>query len=153
MNYCIHYLFPASHDEAIKSKHFPRNWPFVPVTAEFPLQKPVTRIFDVFFDLRLNKRLNKQRWAWWFQTPSHSLWRHCNGYCRWVVASYITWITGSSHDDVIKWKHFPRYWPFVRGIHRSRWTPHTKASDAELWCFLWSALVIWDAIVVIMASM
>ena len=23
------------------------------------------------------------------------------------------------HDDVIKWKHFPRKWPFVRGIHRS----------------------------------
>ena len=23
------------------------------------------------------------------------------------------------HDDVIKWKHFPRYWSFVRGIHRS----------------------------------
>ena len=22
------------------------------------------------------------------------------------------------HDDVIKWKHFPRYWPFVLGIHR-----------------------------------
>ena len=43
------------------------------------------------------------------------------------------------HDDVIKWKHFPRYWPFVRGIHRSRWNNRTKASDAELWCFLWSA--------------
>ena len=42
-------------------------------------------------------------------------------------------------DDVIKWKHFPRYWPFVRGIHRSRWIPRTKASDAELWCFLSSA--------------
>ena len=39
------------------------------------------------------------------------------------------------HDDVIKWKHFPRNWPFVRGIHRSRWFPHTKASDADLWCF------------------
>ena len=26
------------------------------------------------------------------------------------------------HDDVIKWKHFPRYWPFARGIHRS-WCP------------------------------
>ena len=26
---------------------------------------------------------------------------------------------GLFHDDVIKWKHFPRYWPFVRGIHRS----------------------------------
>ena len=44
------------------------------------------------------------------------------------------------HDDVIKWRHFPRYWPFVRGIHRSRWIPHTKASDAELCCFLWSVL-------------
>ena len=43
------------------------------------------------------------------------------------------------HDDVIKWKLFPRYWPFVRGIHRSRWIPRTKASDAGLWCFLWSA--------------
>ena len=30
-----------------------------------------------------------------------------------------TWINFSRHDDVIKWKHFPRYWPFVRGIHRS----------------------------------
>ena len=39
------------------------------------------------------------------------------------------------HDGVIKWKHFLRYWPFVRGIHRSRWIPHTKASDAELWFF------------------
>ena len=26
----------------------------------------------------------------------------------------------SWHDDVIKWNHFPRYWPFVRGIHRSQ---------------------------------
>ena len=25
----------------------------------------------------------------------------------------------TQHDDVIKWKHYPRYWPFVRGIHRS----------------------------------
>ena len=40
------------------------------------------------------------------------------------------------HDDVIKWKHFPRYWPFVRGIHRSRWIPRTKASDADFDVFL-----------------
>ena len=39
---------------------------------------------------------------------------------------------------MIKWKHFPRYWPFVWGIHWSRWIPCTKASDAELWCFIWS---------------
>ena len=31
-----------------------------PVTGEFPLQRPVTRIFGAFFDLRLNKRLGKQ---------------------------------------------------------------------------------------------
>ena len=31
-----------------------------PVTGEFPSQRPVTRSFDVFFDLRLNKRLSKQ---------------------------------------------------------------------------------------------
>ena len=38
------------------------------------------------------------------------------------------------HDDVIKWKHLPRYWPFVQGIHRSPVNSRTKASDAELWC-------------------
>ena len=50
-----------------------------PVTGEFPSQRPVTRSFDVFFDLRLNKRLSKQSRRWWFETPSCSLWRHCNG--------------------------------------------------------------------------
>ena len=50
-----------------------------PVTGEFPSQRPVTRSFDVFLDLRLNKRLSKQSWGWWFETPSCSLWRHCNG--------------------------------------------------------------------------
>ena len=43
-----------------------------------PTQMPVTRSFDVFFDLRLNKRLRKQWWGWWFETPSRPLWRHCN---------------------------------------------------------------------------
>ena len=37
-----------------------------PVAGEFPPQRPVTRSFDVFFDLRLNKRLSKQLWGWWF---------------------------------------------------------------------------------------
>ena len=46
--------------------------------GEFPTQRPVTRSFDVFFDLRLNKRLDKQPWGWWFETPSWSLWRQCN---------------------------------------------------------------------------
>ena len=49
-----------------------------PVTGEFPAHRPVTRIFYVFFDLRLNKRLSKQPWGWWFET--WSLWRHGNGH-------------------------------------------------------------------------
>ena len=44
------------------------------------------------------------------------------------------------HDDVIQWNHFPRYWPFVRGIHRLPVNYLTKTSDAELWCFLWLRL-------------
>ena len=48
------------------------------VTAEFPAQRPVTRSFDVFFDRRLNKRLSKQWWCWWFEMLSRELWRHCN---------------------------------------------------------------------------
>ena len=51
-----------------------------PATGEFPTQTPVTRSFDVFLDLCLNKRLSKQSWGWWFETPSRSLWRHCNDY-------------------------------------------------------------------------
>ena len=51
-----------------------------PVTGEFPAQRPVMRSFGVFFDLRLNKRLSKPSWGWWFETPSSPLWRHCNAY-------------------------------------------------------------------------
>ena len=49
-----------------------------PVPGEFPAQRAVTRGFDVFFDLRLNKRFSKQSWCWWFETLSRPLWRHCN---------------------------------------------------------------------------
>ena len=51
---------------------------YSPVTGKFPTQRPVTRSFGVFFDLRLNKRLSKQSWGWWFEMPSRPLWRHCN---------------------------------------------------------------------------
>ena len=66
------------------------------------------------------------------------LFRH-HGACSSYRASLP--VHRNAPDDVIKWKHFPRNWPFVRGIHRSRWIPHTKASDAELWCF--SLICVW----------
>ena len=49
-----------------------------PVTGEFPTQRPVSRSFDVSFDLHRNKWLNKQSWGRWSDTPSRPLWRHCN---------------------------------------------------------------------------
>ena len=48
-----------------------------PATGGFPSQRPVTRSFDVFFNLRLNKCLGKQSIRRRFETPSRSLWRDC----------------------------------------------------------------------------
>ena len=50
-----------------------------PVTGEFPSQRPETRSFDVFFDLRLNRQFSKQLRRKWFETLLRSLWWHCNG--------------------------------------------------------------------------
>ena len=48
-----------------------------PVTGEFPSQRPVTRSFDVFFALRMDKPFNKPSRRRWVETPFHSLWSHC----------------------------------------------------------------------------
>ena len=68
-----------------------------PVTGEFPSQRPMTRSFDMFFYLRLNKRLSKQSLGRWFEMPLCSLWRHCNvleitGSCRIHLAKlHLVW--------------------------------------------------------------
>ena len=49
-----------------------------PISGEFPAQRPVTRSFDVLFDMRLNKPLSKQPYGWWLETLSRPLWRHCD---------------------------------------------------------------------------
>ena len=56
--------------------------------GEFPAQRPVMRSFDVFFDLRPNKRLSKQPWGWWFETPLWSLWRQRNAI---LVPCHVLW--------------------------------------------------------------
>ena len=58
-----------------------------PVTGEFPAQRPLTRSFDVFFDLHLNIRLSKQLRSSWFETPLRPLWRHCNA--LWYISEYF----------------------------------------------------------------
>ena len=73
-----------------------------PVSGEFLAQRPVTRSFDIFFDLRLNKWLSKQSWGWWFQTLSCPLWRHSNWWCRypWVNWVYINVDSGNRLSPV-----------------------------------------------------
>ena len=86
-----------------------------PVPGEFHTQRPVTRRFDVFLDPRLNKRLSKQPWGWWFESLSRPLWRHRNVWympffglidspdCVMETTKYIhtgTW-------PRVRWKYFP----------------------------------------------
>ena len=54
----------------------------------------MTRSFDVFFDLRPNKRLSKQSWGWWFETSSRSLLRHCNDF---TSATYLCFMNFINH--------------------------------------------------------
>ena len=80
-----------------------------PITGEFHSQRPVKRGFDVFFDLRLNKRLRKELWGCWFETPPRSLWRHCNEIC---------YLFHTGLED----KLF------------SAWANDNSGSDAHIWC-------------------
>ena len=64
--------------------------------------------------------VNNPSWQLWLKYPS---------------------IFHSIHDDVIKWKHIPRYWPFVRGIHRSPVnSPHKGQWRAAL---MFSLTCVW----------
>ena len=64
----------------------------------------MTRSFDVFFDLRLNKWLSKQPRGWWFETPSRPLWRHCNasnvstGSVKYHMYIWFTVMSKTIHD-------------------------------------------------------
>ena len=81
------------HDDIIKRETFSASLTLLAanssVTGEFPPLRPVTRSFDVFFDLRLNKRLSKQSRRRWFETKSRSLWRHYNDYKEPEPCAYI----------------------------------------------------------------
>ena len=85
-----------------------------PVPGEFPTQRPVTRSFDVFFDLRLDGRLSKHSWGWWLETPSCPLWRHSN--------DSLIWFVHGSHIVCTR-KHFEGSCGRMAGvIFCNRWT-------------------------------
>ena len=89
--------------------------------GEFPTQRPVTRSFDIFFDLRLNKRLSKQPWGWWFDTSSCSLWRQCNKYIiKWIGYRYrnpryydrlifIIWVAIHKKNDIERFRYITKF--------------------------------------------
>ena len=87
--------------------------------GEFPAQRPVMRSFDVFFDLRLNKRLSKQPWGWWFETPAWSLWRHRNVQICWELCGKL------NHDNGTLTSLFMRNY---RSRFRGQWQVITAHS-------------------------
>ena len=83
------------------------------------------------FEYRIRVTLQEHFWALFVQNLTQTINKKRNRKCSPLLASY---------DDAIKWKHIPRYWPSVRGIHGHRWIPLAKASGAEFWSFRCSAL-------------
>ena len=112
-----------------------------------PTQRPVTRSFDVFFDLRPNKRLSKQWWGWWFETPSRPLWRHRNGQFGATPLLETWWLT-------VKWtlenfsKSFNQNISFEKLISTCRlqnarhFVPVSVLKRRDIWC--WIVILVQD---------
>ena len=114
--FCVWFLLESwkFHDDVIKWKHFPRNWPFGPRWNP-RTQRPVTRSFDVSFDLRLNKRLSKQSWGWWFETLSRPLWRHCNVL---IPILHVVWLLNTLRQErLFCRRHFQMHFHEWRCLH------------------------------------
>ena len=77
-----------------------------------------------YIDRRIDRRL-----SWFARSMQSTAIRYCND----------TLNADNCHDDVIKWRHFCVTGTLCGEFTDHRWIPLTKASDAELWCFLSSA--------------
>ena len=109
--------FPL-HDDIMTWRYFPHYWPFVSgnlrLLSDSLHKGPLMLSFDVPLIVILNKLSVKQ------STPS---------------SDFLV------HDDVSKWNHFPRYWRFVRGIHRSAVnSPH---KDKWRGALMFSLICVW----------
>ena len=154
-----------AYDEVIKWNHFPRYWSsssngnifhvtgywsFVgrggggnsPVTGECPAQRPVTRNFDVFFDLHLNNGLSKQSWGWLFETPSRPLWCHCNK----LQCNYHLWKNNNvSIGDIANFgdSDIAKFWKRYRLSYQGLMSDLAALSDLIRWLFL-AALLLYN---------
>ena len=103
-----------------------------PVTGEFPSQRPVTRGFGVFFDLCLNKRLNKQSWRRWFETP----WRTLIRTSLYWLATYPTLLTRVSKPI--------RYPTLSIQLCKELFSGDRNATFAEQWINRWREICLND---------
>ena len=76
---------------------------------------PLTKAGDAelwcFFHLRPNKRLSKQWWGWWFETPSRPLWCHCNVYE--VLSCFALWRLYHQFSCGFVWCVYPYHYSDV----------------------------------------
>ena len=91
------------------------QWEDFHLNAALPLANRLTAAPD-----RFNIAVPWIEKSWWEWKPiALVLKKHKTTYYLMLNMSFSWFENGDAHDAVIKWKHFPRYWPFVRGIHRS----------------------------------
>ena len=114
--------------------------------GEIPAQRPVTRSFDVFFDLHLNKRFSKQSSAWWFETH--------RAHYDVIVMHWIqtwSWVSPPKHEKCVgilyRWCIFVSFLQYSKGVQLSSscsqisyWAEHFSWEQAD-----WSAVIftIW----------
>ena len=71
--------------------------------------------------------------TWWFSPQCSYYWPSVARF--WAISWQV------DHDDVIKWRHFPRYWPFARWIHRSPVNSPHKGQWRE--ALMFSLICVW----------
>ena len=78
----------------------------------------------------VNESRESTRSSWYShnKTKQNKTWSYYIRYTRW-------------HDDVIKWKHFPRHWTFVRGIHR--WPVNSPHKSQWRGALMFSLIFAW----------
>ena len=103
----------------------------------FILQQPVVDVNSISLVL---KSVN-YRWS-----ISSMVWCCLQSFCQvnsncWELTASDCFLVNCIHDDIIKWKKFPRYWPFVRGIH---WSPVYSPHRSQ-WCgaLMFSLICVW----------
>ena len=147
-----------THDDVIKWKHFPRYWSCVRgihrSPGDFLSQRPVTRGFDVFFDLRLNQQLSKQSWGWWFEIIeliltsllwhewiiNISIWKW-NRHTVWIplpevkLTCNLIWINHEMKNKLFRLTAAKNKssdnWPFV--IRNHRWSRGSRHKQPAIW--------------------